>query len=112
MITIPNPLIEIVELVLDGDNLVELKRLPGENNVGMVAWRLTLYTPECSTGRDIILIANDLTHLIGSFGIPEDILFFKASERARQLGIPRIYFSANSGARIALAEEVFLFLGK
>lgn len=106
LITIPNPLIEIVELVLDGDNLVELKRLPGENDVGMVAWRLTLYTPECSTGRDIILIANDLTHLIGSFGIPEDILFCKASERARQLGIPRIYFSANSGARIALAEEV------
>lgn len=109
-ITIPNPFIEYVELVLDGDNLVELKRLPGENDVGMVAWRLSLYTPECPAGREIILIANDLTHLIGSFGIPEDILFCKASERARQLGIPRIYFSANSGARIALAEEVIIFL--
>ena len=99
-------MIETVELVLDGDNLVELKRLPGENDVGMVAWRLTIYTPEYPSGRDIILIANDLTHLIGSFGMKEDMLFCRASERARQLGIPRIYFSANSGARLGLAEEV------
>ncbi|XP_033221569.1 acetyl-CoA carboxylase isoform X2 [Belonocnema kinseyi] len=105
-LTMPNPLVDIVELVLDGDNLVELKRLPGENDVGMVAWKLTLYTPECPTGRDIILIANDLTNLIGSFGMTEDLLFCRASERSRQLGIPRIYFSANSGARIGLAEEV------
>ncbi|XP_016913942.1 acetyl-CoA carboxylase isoform X3 [Apis cerana] len=106
-ITIPNTVMDCVELVLEGENLVEQKRLPGENNIGMVAWRLRLYTPEYPiTGRDIILIANDLTHLIGSFGPKEDLVFFKASERARQLGIPRIYFSANSGARIGLAEEV------
>ncbi|XP_012247167.1 acetyl-CoA carboxylase isoform X3 [Bombus impatiens] len=106
-ITIPNPVMDCVELVLEGDNLVEQKRLPGENNVGMVAWRLRLYTPEYPvSGRDIILIANDLTHLIGSFGPKEDLVFCRASERARQLGIPRIYFSANSGARIGLAEEV------
>lgn len=98
------------ELVLVGDGdvntLVEQKRLPGENNVGMVAWRFRLYTPECPTGRDIILIANDLTHLMGSFGPLEDKLFCKASERARELKVPRIYFAANSGARIGLAEEV------
>ncbi|XP_076277454.1 acetyl-CoA carboxylase isoform X2 [Lasioglossum baleicum] len=106
-ITIPNPVMECMELVLEGDNLVEQKRLPGENNVGMVAWRLKLYTPEyAETGRDVILIANDLTYLIGSFGPKEDLVFCKASERARQLGVPRIYFSANSGARIGLAEEV------
>ncbi|XP_043262710.1 acetyl-CoA carboxylase isoform X2 [Colletes gigas] len=106
-ISIPNPIMDCVELVLEGDNLVEQKRLPGENNVGMVAWRFRLYTPEYpDTGRDVILIANDLTHLIGSFGPKEDLLFCRASERARQLRIPRIYFSANSGARIGLAEEV------
>ncbi|XP_034186409.1 acetyl-CoA carboxylase isoform X5 [Osmia lignaria lignaria] len=106
-ITIPNPVMDCVELVLEGEHLVEQKRLPGENNVGMVAWRLRLYTPEYpESGRDVILIANDLTHLIGSFGIKEDLVFCRASERARQLGIPRIYFSANSGARIGLAEEV------
>lgn len=103
---IPSPLMEYVELVLENDNLVEQKRLPGENDVGMVAWRLTLYTPEYPNGRDIILIANDITYLIGSFGMREDIVFCRASERARQLGIPRIYFSANAGARIGLAEEV------
>ncbi|CAK9831548.1 Acetyl-CoA carboxylase [Anthophora retusa] len=106
-ITIPNPVMDCVELVLEGDNLVEQKRLPGENDVGMVAWRFRLYTPEYpESGRDIILIANDLTHLIGSFGPKEDLVFCRASERARELGIPRIYFSANSGARIGLAEEV------
>ena len=102
----PNPVLDCFELVLDGENLVEQKRLPGENDCGMVAWRLALYTPEYPNGRDIILIANDLTFVCGSFGIPEDLVFYKATERARQLGIPRIYFSVNSGARIGLAEEV------
>lgn len=97
---------DCVELVLEGETLLEQKRLPGENDVGMIAWRLTCYTPEYPNGRDIILIANDLTYCIGSFGPKEDLVFFKASEKARELGIPRIYFSANSGARIGLAEEV------
>ncbi|XP_020292337.1 acetyl-CoA carboxylase isoform X2 [Pseudomyrmex gracilis] len=103
---IPNPVMDVVELVLDGDQLVEQKRLPGENDVGMVAWRLTLYTPECVSGRDVILIANDLTHIMGSFGMREDMVFCKASEKARKLGCARIYFATNSGARIGLAEEV------
>ncbi|XP_066599220.1 acetyl-CoA carboxylase-like isoform X1 [Prorops nasuta] len=102
----PNPVMDCVELLLQGDNLVEQKRLPGENDVGMVAWRLTMYTPEYPEGRDIILIANDITYQIGSFGTREDLVFYRASERARQLKVPRVYFSANSGARIGLAEEV------
>ncbi|XP_025161543.1 acetyl-CoA carboxylase isoform X2 [Harpegnathos saltator] len=105
-IAMPSPVMDVVELVLDGKQLVEQKRLPGENDVGMIAWRLTLYTPEYPFGRDIILIANDLTYMIGSFGTREDLVFCRASERARELGCPRIYFSANSGARIGLAEEV------
>ncbi|XP_037086840.1 LOW QUALITY PROTEIN: acetyl-CoA carboxylase-like [Pollicipes pollicipes] len=97
----------IVELVLDADNnLVEVKRLPGENKIGMVAWKMTLITPEYPTGREIVVIANDLTQAIGSFGPEEDILFLKASQLSRQLRIPRIYLSANSGARIGLAEEI------
>nr|NP_610342.1 Acetyl-CoA carboxylase, isoform A [Drosophila melanogaster]AAF59155.2 Acetyl-CoA carboxylase, isoform A [Drosophila melanogaster] len=99
-------LIECKELVLEGDNLVEMQRLPGENNCGMVAWRIVLATPEYPNGREIIVIANDLTYLIGSFGIKEDVLFAKASQLARQLKVPRIYISVNSGARIGLAEEV------
>lgn len=58
------------------------------------------------TGRDIIIIANDLTFLIGSFGPGEDKVFCLASEMARKLKIPRIYISVNSGARIGLAEEI------
>lgn len=72
----------------------------------MVAWRMTLCTPEYPNGRDIIVIANDLTVNIGSFGPLEDRVFCLASKEARRLKIPRIYISANSGARIGLAEEV------
>lgn len=72
----------------------------------MVAWRMTLRTPEYPSGREIIVISNDITHKIGSFGPQEDVLFLRASEMARECGIPRIYIAANSGARIGLAEEI------
>lgn len=94
------------ELVLKGDTLEEIQRLPGENNVGMVAWRIVLATPEFPEGREIVVIANDLTYFIGSFGPQEDLLFYKASELSRKRKCPRIYISVNSGARIGLAEEV------
>lgn len=56
----------------------------------MVAWRLKLATPEYPDGREMILIANDLTFLIGSFGVREDMLFNKASILARTLQVPRV----------------------
>uniref|UniRef100_A0A8D2QID1 Acetyl-CoA carboxylase alpha n=1 Tax=Zonotrichia albicollis TaxID=44394 RepID=A0A8D2QID1_ZONAL len=74
--------------------------------IGMVAWKMTLKTPEYPEGRDIIVIGNDITYKIGSFGPQEDVLFLRASELARAQGIPRIYVAANSGARIGLAEEI------
>jgi acetyl-CoA carboxylase / biotin carboxylase 1 len=43
---------------------------------------------------------------MGSFGPTEDIVFLRGSQLARKLGIPRIYVSANSGARIGLADEI------
>jgi acetyl-CoA carboxylase/biotin carboxylase 1 len=106
-LTIPSKVLDSVELVFEGDDhLVEQKILPGENNIGMIAWRLTLHTPEYPSGRDIVVIANDITYLSGSFGPREDIIFCLASELARKLKIPRIYIAANSGARIGLAEEI------
>lgn len=72
----------------------------------MVAWKISFQTPEYPDGREIIVIANDLTFKIGSFGMKEDILFHRASALSRKLGIPRIFLSANSGARIGLAEEI------
>ncbi|XP_058850382.1 acetyl-CoA carboxylase-like isoform X2 [Acipenser ruthenus] len=95
------------ELVLDPQGqLVQMNRLPGGNEVGMVAFRMKMKTPEYPEGRDIIVICNDITFKIGSFGPQEDLLFLRASELSRAEGIPRIYISANSGARIGLAEEI------
>lgn len=58
------------------------------------------------TGRRVIVIANDITMSGGSFGPSEDDLFYRATELARYLEVPRIYLAANSGARIGLADEV------
>ncbi|KAI8642972.1 acetyl-CoA carboxylase [Parasitella parasitica] len=103
----PSHLVEAKELVLDEDDVLqEIERAPGTNTVGMIAWIMTIRTPEYPSGRRIIAIANDITFKIGSFGVAEDQVFYKASELARSLGIPRIYLSANSGARIGLAEEL------
>lgn len=94
------------ELHLQNGKLVKVKRFPGENTIGMVAWKMTLKTVEYPNGRDLIVIANDITLGIGSFGPNEDQLFQEASKLARKLKIPRIYIAANSGARIGLAKEV------
>uniref|UniRef100_A0A3P9IV22 acetyl-CoA carboxylase n=1 Tax=Oryzias latipes TaxID=8090 RepID=A0A3P9IV22_ORYLA len=103
----PSELLTFTELVLDAqDQMVQMNRLPGGNEIGMVAWRMTLRTPEYPAGREIIVISNDITHKIGSFGPQEDMLFLRASEMARESSIPRIYIAANSGARIGLAEEI------
>ncbi|KAI8815908.1 acetyl-CoA carboxylase [Fimicolochytrium jonesii] len=104
---VPAVVMNVTELVVGKDgNLIELVREPGENDCGMVAWDLELFTPEYPEGRHIVVVANDITFNIGSFGPQEDLVFFKASEYARKQGIPRIYISANSGARIGLADEV------
>ncbi|XP_075575892.1 acetyl-CoA carboxylase 1 isoform X3 [Pelecanus crispus] len=104
---LPPDILTYTELVLDDQGqLVHMNRLPGGNEIGMVAWKMTLKTPEYPEGRDIIVIGNDITYRIGSFGPQEDMLFLRASELARTHGIPRIYVAANSGARIGLAEEI------
>jgi acetyl-CoA carboxylase / biotin carboxylase 1 len=72
----------------------------------MIVFKMKLYTPEYPLGRSVIVIGNDITFLMGSFGPMEDLVFLKASQLARSLGLPRIYISANSGARIGLADEV------
>lgn len=104
----PNePIRRTHELVLNEvGGLQEAHRGPGLNKIGMVAWRVELLTPEYPAGREMVLIANDVTIQAGSFGPMEDQLFAAASQLARARGIPRLYISANSGARIGVASEI------
>eukprot|EP01033_Poteriospumella_lacustris_P003046 gene3046-2231_t len=102
----PANLLTFDELVLQGSNLVRMKRFPGSNRVGMLAYHTVLKTPQYPEGREVVVIANDVTVQSGSFGVQEDDFFFKASEYARQRGLPRIFISCNSGARIGLVEEL------
>ena len=57
--------LEAAELVLKDDkSCVEPLAVPrtvGINKIGMVAWLMTMRTPEYPTGRDIVVIANDIT---------------------------------------------------
>ena len=96
------------ELVLDedGKSVTEGHCYPGHNTIGIVAWKLDIKTPEYPKGREVVVIANDISHLIGSFGPKEDLMFKRASEYARSKRIPRIYIASNSGARIGLANEL------
>jgi acetyl-CoA carboxylase/biotin carboxylase 1 len=92
---------------LAGDlELVQANRGSGANDVGMVAWLMVLKTVEYPEGRQVILVANDITLKAGSFGTREDVVFKLASEYAREHRIPRLFVAANSGARIGLAERV------
>jgi acetyl-CoA carboxylase / biotin carboxylase 1 len=105
---LPKDLVNAVELSLnDQGNLepVEYSHI-GKNKYGIIVWKITLKTPEYPKGRDIIVIANDITYQSGSFGVLEDKIFFKASELARKEKIPRVFVNANSGARIGLAKEI------
>jgi acetyl-CoA carboxylase/biotin carboxylase 1 len=100
-------LLEAKELVLGADGKLQLQTRPvGSNKVGMVAWELTIKTPEFPSGRKVVLISNDVTVQSGSFGVAEDDFYFAASEYARQKGLPRLYIACNSGARIGLIEEL------
>jgi acetyl-CoA carboxylase/biotin carboxylase 1 len=103
----PPNMFQAQELVLGADGeLHKEKRLVGANRIGMLAWSITMKTPTYPQGRDIIVIANDVTVQSGSFGVEEDQFFYKASEYARTRGLPRIYVACNSGARIGLVENL------
>ncbi|CAI2201028.1 5019_t:CDS:1, partial [Funneliformis geosporum] len=66
---------------------------------------INVYHNEVKENNTFYAYAYDFPNYIGSFGPLEDQFFYKATELARSLGIPRVYLVANSGARIGLAEE-------
>ncbi|KAH8078525.1 acetyl-CoA carboxylase [Aureococcus anophagefferens] len=50
----------------------------GTNDVGMVGWTCAFKTPEYPEGREVVIVANDVTYQSGSFGVSEDDFFYKA----------------------------------
>lgn len=98
---------EAVELFLgEDDNLHRVDRPYGENTIGMVCWLCKIRTANYPEGREIVIIASDITFLSGSLSPAEDRLYVKATMMAIERGLPVVYISANSGARIGLDEEV------
>ena len=70
----------------------------GQNKVGMVGF-ICKFMDESTTSKtsQFVLIANDITHQAGSFGVEEDKVYQRLSKLARDLKLPRIYISSNSG---------------
>ncbi|PFH33849.1 acetyl-CoA carboxylase ACC1 [Besnoitia besnoiti] len=77
-----------------------------DNKIGMVGFLITLKTPEYPSGRQMVLLGNDITFQGGSFGVPEHRFFTRVSEFSRLHGLPRVYIACNSGARIGLYEDL------
>ncbi|KAK9790754.1 hypothetical protein WJX73_002279 [Symbiochloris irregularis] len=106
-------LVEAEELVMAPEGtfmhpaaMTPVTRTIGSNDVGIVAWLLTMKTPECPQGRQVVAVANDITFNLGSFGPAEDAVFRSATEYALEEHLPLVYLAANSGARVGLANEV------
>ena len=103
----PTGIFSSQELIEDKDgNLIPGSRAIGTNKIGMVAWLVSMKTPEYPEGREVVFIANDVTVQSGSFGVDEDVIYQKASVYSRGRGLPRIYIACNAGARIGLVDEL------
>jgi len=106
-VRIPDSIFHSQEFIMGEDGELALgTRAIGTNKVGMVAWLVTMKTPEYPDGRDVVFIANDVTVQSGSFGVPEDEVYFKASQYARDKKLPRVYIACNAGARIGLVDDL------
>ena len=87
------------------------------DRVGRLYWRLLVLCYACFSVFFFFLLAasrrshRTLNPIYRSYCGPgcvvfQDDFFLAASEYARKLGLPRIYISSNSGARIGLVEEL------
>lgn len=106
-VEMPSNLFKSTEFLEGDDGELYLGSRPvGTNKVAMVAWLVKMKTPEYPEGREVVVVANDVTVQSGSFGVEEDELFFKASKYARENKLPRVYLACNAGARIGLVDEL------
>ncbi|CBH13789.1 acetyl-CoA carboxylase, putative [Trypanosoma brucei gambiense DAL972] len=112
---IPPSVLKATELYLDpADKKTLLEEKPqGHVPCGVIVWLVDINPPSyydsesnIAGSRRFVMVANDITFQSGSFAVPEDDVFSAASVLARQLRIPFVYISANSGARIGLSAEV------
>eukprot|EP00913_Durusdinium_trenchii_P031865 g29843.t1 len=102
-ISVPKEVLKSSELTLNVNGQIQDRWDTRSRRVESFCW---CRTPEFPDGRSVVLIANDVTHQAGSFGVQEDHFFKKATEYARQRGLPRVYIACNSGARVGLVEEI------
>ncbi|KAB2842982.1 ATP-grasp domain-containing protein, partial [bacterium] len=113
---LPEDAVQVRELTLDkSGTLNPVVREPGQNDVGKVAFHVTLKLPAGEGGaetvtREFAVIADDFTFQAGSQGTREGEIYKALSRYAEEKGIPKLYLAETSGARLGLAEEVAPFV--
>lgn len=104
-----NPICGFKELVLENEsslNLVEIRREPALNDVGIVVWEFTLSDLPFNLESQFLVVSTDITFKNGSFSEREAKLYAAACHLARTKGIPFIFCCCSNGARIGMADEI------
>ncbi|MDU7361247.1 MAG: carboxyl transferase domain-containing protein [Propionibacteriaceae bacterium] len=92
----------LVELDLDGDELVEVERPYGQNRAGIICAKVATPTALHPEGITRIVLAGDPTKGLGAVAEPECRRIIAALNLADELGVPVEWFALSSGALISM----------
>ena len=104
-----NIAIQYFSLTESGLSLENFTDILSMRRIGMFAW-IIRYGFKDQPLREVIFIGNDITFNSGAFGIEEDEYFYAVTQYCIRHKIPRIFLSANSGAKVGIADEVIDFV--
>ncbi len=94
---------EFLEYDLDSNNqLVAIKRPPGENTANIVVGLITNFTDKYPEGMQRVLLMGDPSGAMGSLAEPECRLIMAALQLAQQKSLPVDWFALSAGAKIAM----------
>ncbi|RRD47375.1 carboxyl transferase domain-containing protein [Arachnia propionica] len=92
----------VVELDLDGDRLVEVRRPDGRNTAGIICARVCTPTELHPEGVTRIVLAGDPTKGLGALAEAECRRVIAALDLAEELGVPVEWYALSSGARVSM----------
>lgn len=92
----------LVELDLEGDRLVEIRRPYGRNSAGIICARVSTPTALHPEGITRIVLAGDPTKGLGAVAEAECRRIIAALDLAQELGVPVEWYALSSGARVSM----------
>lgn len=90
------------------DDSVSLSKVSGcdisYRTIGMGSF-LVGYENSIGLQRQVVFLGNDITFNAGAFGLEEDEYFYQITKYCMDQKFPRVFLSANSGAKVGIADE-------